>query len=87
MLNPKGKLCLTFEYKILNRPSGTGKCLEELLGSGLLNWLKNYQVSSMHVVGCENLMENPGDPTFLGYFKDKKLEVLGKCTDTIFPTE
>lgn len=52
VLNQKGKLCLTFEYKILNRPSGTGKCIEQFLGSGLFNWLKNLQISTLHIMGC-----------------------------------
>ena len=55
ILNPKGKLCLSFEYKILTRPAGTAKCVEEMLSSSIYEFLKGERVTYMHIVGTENI--------------------------------
>ena len=48
---------------------------------------QNENVFYMHIVGTENLVENPGDPFFIGYLSANRLELAGKCTDSIYKTE
>ena len=40
----------------------------------------------MHIVGTENIVENPMDPYFIGYAAGNKLDIVGKCTDASYPT-
>ena len=47
--------------------------IEEFLASGIYNSYKNSKITAIHIVGCENLLESPGDPLFLGFFKENKL--------------
>ena len=53
VLNKQGKLCLSFEYKVIQRPGGTAKCIEQLFNNPkYYNFLKSEKIDILHIVGC-----------------------------------
>ena len=61
--------------------------MEELLGSGIFQFLKTDGIEFLPIVGTENLAENPGDPFMLGYLKQHNLDIAGKCTEPLYDVE
>ena len=51
VIDKNGKICITFEFKIIERPCGTLKCVEEMLGSGVYHFLKAEGITYLHIVG------------------------------------
>ncbi len=56
VLDLNGKYCINEKYRLIKRPFGTGRTVNEILKERTLVWLKEQKVKYIHFIGAENLM-------------------------------
>jgi hypothetical protein len=62
-------------------PEGTAKCLEVALSKRYKAYLNYHRIEYLHIMGCENIAEFPGDPILLGLTHKLNKKIAAKCID------
>lgn len=79
LIDPNGKLCISFEEKTLSNSAGTAMAVSKVLEHKVRTFLEGCYVDYIHFIGCENLAEMPGDPLMLGLTYKFNRKIAGKC--------
>lgn len=82
-----GKIILASPYQISRAPNGNGGLFSSLERSGALKDMESRGIEYVHVYGVDNILVKLGDPVFLGYCSDKKVDCGNKVVAKAYPTE
>jgi len=77
-ISPEGKILLKTKTKVAFNPNGNGGIYQTLENYELVKVLKNIGVEYLHVSGIDNILSKFADPLFVGYMKERNLDILCK---------
>ena len=77
-LDLEGKIFLETSSKLSTAPNGNGGIYTSIASSGLLNHFNELSLEYIHIFSIDNALNKPADPLFLGFLKEKGVQVGNK---------
>lgn len=82
-----GKVLMESKYKLATSPNGNGGWFSSMIGSGMLDIIKENGIEWLNVFAVDNVLQRIADPVFLGAVLDKNYTSGSKVIRKASPDE